>query len=102
MTLICDFCKKPIDGDGQVLSLESVKLGDFHPACKLEFIECIKTAGVRKPEPLPPPQPVPQPSPPVQQFLNEHPPKKVKRSFWSGKPKEPKVQTEEELAGAFG
>lgn len=99
MTLICDFCKKPLKAlDNKPLTLGETTL-DFHPECNPKWIDRIVNGA---PPPATPPPPPPQPSPPVQQFLNERPPRKVKRSFWSGKPKESKAQTEEELAGAFG
>jgi hypothetical protein len=113
MTLICDFCKKPLKAlDNKPITLGETTL-DFHPECNPKWIDRIVN-GAQTPLPSPTPVPTPTmvvpvaplPKPLAQLPTIQRPPQK--RSFWGfGKPKHSKAQkaegmSEEELAGAFG
>jgi hypothetical protein len=95
MTLICDFCKKPLlAAQNKPLTLGETTL-DFHPDCNPKWIDRIVNG-------TPPPPPAPAPT--VAQAIIERP-KPQKGGFWSGrrgKKDQLKERTDEELAGAFG
>lgn len=105
MTLICDFCKKPIEEGNDPFEWGNRKL-DFHKECKTKFFDSVMAMGFRAAQPTPPPKGVERAVAKAEGSLKPAPPQKVKTSFWTGKPKQPKVvqhePTEEDLVGAFG
>ena len=90
MTLICDFCKKPLKTEENKSMTFGATTLDFHEECGPKFID-----RIINPPPPPPPSPTPAQ---IERARLHHETQQAsgfttppKRSFWGGKPKKKKA-----------